>query len=260
MKIPRGPIYYSDKDNDEFSGVKRDAYRIDENWDYLPGSILYKIFEFIIYRIIMTPVAYIYCKLKFGLRIFGREKLKKHKKGFYLYGNHTQIPGDGFFPTVIAFPRRVRVIVNSDNVALSGTRTFMKMVGALPVPSSVSAVEKFKEAVSKSAASGCTAVYPEGHIWPYYTGVRSFPPSAFSFPAKDGLSVFTFSVTYRKRSFKRAGVDIYIDGPFESTGESERKRRNELSAAAHDAVEKRVNETSNYSFVEYIDKNTGKTG
>ena len=254
MKVPEKTFYYTDENNDEFSGVEREKFEIDGGWKYLFTSLPARLLEAFIYRIIMTPIAFLYCKLRFGLRVHGKEKLKEHKKGIYLYGNHTQIPGDGFFPTVIAFPKKVRVVVNSENVALGGTRFFMKSVGALPVPTKISGTKNFLSAVAKSASDGCVAVYPEAHIWPYYTGVRNFPPSAFTFPAKDALPVYTFSVRYRKRAFSLPGVDIDIDGPFVPEGGTEREKRVFLARTAKEAVRARVCVPENHKFANYVKK------
>ncbi len=56
------------------------------------------------------------------------------------------------------------------------------MLGALPVPDSISEYKKFSKAYKKRISDGHPVViYPEAHVWPYYTGIRPFErrPSAF---------------------------------------------------------------------------------
>ena len=94
-------------------------------------------------------------------------------------------------------------------------------------------------------------VYPEAHIWPYYTGVRPFTDVSFRYPASDGSPVFSFSVLYRKGMFGKPKMSVYIDGPFYSDKGSIRERQAELRDKVYDAIDKRTSSEENYRFVEY---------
>ena len=50
------------------------------------------------------------------------------------------------------------------------------------------------------------AVYPEVHIWPWYTGIRPFPAVSFAYPVKDGVPAVAFVTIYRKRKAVQAGL------------------------------------------------------
>ena len=143
-------VYYTDPLNDDFSGVgERHKVEIGGNYPYIRKNIFYKIAAFIVYRVFVTPFAYFFCKLKFRIKIEGRDKLKPFKKdGFYMYGNHTQIPGDGFIPNIITFPQKTHIIVSPDNVALRGTRTLMMMLGAMPTPTNLKGFGAFEKAIA----------------------------------------------------------------------------------------------------------------
>jgi 1-acyl-sn-glycerol-3-phosphate acyltransferase len=247
-------IYYKDPLNDEFSGVgKRRKINVDGSYPYIKNNIFYRAAAFIVYRIVMTPVAFLYCKIKFNMKCVGKEKLKAYRKtGYYIYGNHTQIPGDGYIPNVITFPKKTYIIVNPDNVAAPGTRNFMMMLGALPTPTVLSGFRNFEAAISSRLNEGaCIAIYPEAHIWPYYTGIRPFPSLSFRYPAKDGRPVFTFTVTYRRSGSGRPRIITYIDGPFKSSAETPREREKELRDTSHNAMIARA-ACDNYEFVKYI--------
>ncbi|MGN1095163.1 MAG: hypothetical protein ACI4QR_02110, partial [Eubacteriales bacterium] len=171
-------VYYNDPINDEFSGIgERRKIEIGGDYPYIRKNIFYKIAAFIVYRIFVTPFAFLYCKIKFGMKIIGKEKLKPYKKdAFYFYGNHTQVPGDGFIPNTITFPKNTYVIVHPDNVALRGTGTLMMMLGALPTPTTLKGFAAFEKAVSQRInEKSAVVIYPEAHIWPYHTGIRPFP-------------------------------------------------------------------------------------
>ena len=107
----RKVYYYDNELEDEFSGIKRNTITVDENYRYSHGR-LWKVAAWVLYHIIMTPVAFIYMKLRFCMRIEGKDKLCGLRDGgdgrcrsAFFYGNHTQVPGDGYIPACISFPR-----------------------------------------------------------------------------------------------------------------------------------------------------------
>ena len=250
-------VYYTDPLNDDFSGVgERPKVEIGGNYPYIRKNIFYKIAAFIVYRVFVTPFAYFFCKLKFRIKIEGREKLKPFKKdGFYMYGNHTQIPGDGFIPNIITFPQKTHIIVSPDNVALRGTRTLMMMLGAMPTPTNLKGFGAFEKAIAQRIKEKCAiVVYPEAHIWPYYTGIRPFVSTSFRYPAKDGKVAFAFTVTYHSSKKGKPRIVVYIDGPFYSDEENARAREKDLRNKVYDAMCARAYTEDNYTFVEYIKK------
>lgn len=254
-------IYYTDELNDDFAGVgERRKIEIDEHYPYIRKNIFYKAAKFIVYRVFVTPFAFLFCKAKFGMKIVGKEKYKPFKKdGSYLYGNHTQIPGDGFIPNVITFPQTTHIIVNPDNVALKGTQNIMMMLGALPTPTTLRGFASFEKALAEHISQNrAIVIYPEAHIWPYYTGIRPFPSTSFRYPAKDKKPVFAFTVTYRCSKRGRPRIVVYVDGPFQSDKESVREREKELREMVYCAMCERANTSENYAFTEYRKKEEDK--
>ncbi len=250
-------VYYSDELHDDFAGVgTRPKVEVGEDFPYVRKNIFYNIAAFIVYRIFVTPFAFLFCKIKFGMKIFGKNKIKPFKKsGLYLYGNHTQIPADGFIPNVITFPQTAHVIVNPDNIAAKGTKNIMMMLGALPTPTTLRGFASFEKAINaRLSQDRAIVIYPEAHIWPYYTGIRPFPSTSFRYPARDGRPIFTFTVTYRKSKHGKPRIIAYIDGPFESSNENVRVREKELREAAYNAMCARAYTQENHAFIEYIKK------
>ena len=50
-------IYYSDELNDDFSGVTRKTKVINGQYKYIKKSPIWKVFEFVVYRIFVLPFA-----------------------------------------------------------------------------------------------------------------------------------------------------------------------------------------------------------
>ncbi len=247
-------VYYDDPLLDEFSGVgERAKVRVDASFPYIRSSPLWRLARFFVYRVIMRPVAYLYCKGKLHLRIEGKEKLLPYcKQGYFLYGNHTQIPGDGYMPNVLAFPKDVYMIVNPDNIAFPGTKNLMMMLGTLPIPTEISGFSAFDAALrTRLFEGGCIMVYPEAHIWPYCTFIRPFSAVSFRYPVKYNVPAFSFTVTYRRTKGGRPAVVAYVDGPFWGTGDCPKAKQQDLHRQVYSAMCARADTPENVAFVNY---------
>jgi len=203
---------------------------------------------------IALPLATVYLKLKFRHRIVGREKLKALKKeGIFVFGNHTQPTADALIPTFIVFPRSAYVIVHANNVSMPFLGRVTPYMGAIPLPDGLAAARNFNKTLTERVESSHPIfIYPEAHIWPYYTGIRPFGDLSFSYPVKYGTPVYSFTNVYKKRrSRTRARIITYVDGPFyPDTTLSPAKARKKLRDEVYSAMCKRA-ELSDCVLVEY---------
>lgn len=252
---PIKTVYYHDELNDEFSDAVIESKVIDENYDYLPQSFWWKLGRFFFYRVIATPLGKLYLKLAHHQKTVGRKNLKKvaRDEGYFLYGNHTQQTADAFIPSIATFPRGVFVIVHPANVSQKVMGKFTKMLGAIPLPSNIKAMRNFKNAIEKRILQGnCVTVYPEAHIWPYYTGIRPFPATSFKYPAEFDAPAFAMTNVYKKRKVgKKPKIITYIDGPFYPDNSLPlNKRAQDLRDKIYSAMVERSKE-SDYEYIRY---------
>lgn len=226
--MKRRKFYYTDELNDDFANVDRQPLVIDDKYKYDKKGVLWKLCEVIVYRVFMMPFAYLYMKIKFHHKVVGKEKLKGMKsKGYFMYGNHTLMAGDAFIPNVINCPNKTYTIVHSDNISIPITRPFLEMSGAIPLPNTLTATRNFLSVIKKRIEGGyCVMIYPEAHIWPYYTGIRNFKSTSFKYPIDLQVPVFSLTNTYHKRKFsKNPKIITYIDGPFKIDLEETNKQQ-----------------------------------
>lgn len=210
-------IYYQDELNDEFSTAVITPRKIDGNYRYSRNTFFKRFTHIFWYRLVATPLAFIYNKLKFHHRIIGKEKLSPFKNsGYFIYGNHTQDIGDALMPPFINFPKNISVIVHANNVSMPFLGKITPSLGALPLPDDMEAYKNFtKELEDRFAQNNAIVIYPEAHIWPYYTKIRNFSDSSFQYPIKLNSPVFCFTNTYQKRKRgQKPNIVTYIDGPF----------------------------------------------
>ena len=250
-------LYYSDELNDDFAGTKIVGKGVKPDYRYFNRGVLGIIKKIILYRLIVTPASFIYNKLVKRVTYKNKRVLKGYKRrGCFIYGNHTAFMLDATNPTYLAFPRPADVIVNSDATSITGLRGVMRTIGALPIPDDFHLMGKFTCAVGQAIKKRhWVAVYPEAHIWPYYTKIRNFSCVSFNYPVKLDAPVFAYTMTYKKRKLRsRPKRTVYIDGPFFADKalphkEAVKKLRDEV----YNAMCARA-KLSNCEYVEYVYK------
>lgn len=210
-------IYYDDIMNDEFSTAKITPRKIDGSYVYLPAGAFKKFTHFFWYRVVAKPLARLYLKIKFAHRVVNARLLREEKDGYFLFGNHTQAIADALIPGVIGGRKSVYVIVHPNNVSMPVLGAITPTLGALPLPDDKEATENFIRAVKTRVEEGnAVCIYPEAHIWPYYTGVRPFGEKSFRYPVNYKKPTYCFTNTYQRRGKRGDKVRLvtYIDGPF----------------------------------------------
>lgn len=251
----RKVIYYQDECNDEFSVAQITPRVIDGSYVYCHGSALKRFTHFFWYRIVATPIAFIYTKLVFHHKVVNRKALKPFRKtGYFIYGNHTQDIGDAFMPHMMNFPKQNYTIVHPNNVSIKVIGRITPSLGALPLPDNMEAYSNFLGAIERRIGEGrAVVIYPEAHIWPYYTGIRPFPDTSFHYPIKLKTPTFCFTNTYQKRRWgKKPRIVTYIDGPFYPDGTLPlRKQKGELRDRVYSCMCERA-KNSTVEQIKYI--------
>lgn len=251
-------IYYEDELNDEFSKSSIEPRIIDENYKYVHKNPLWNLCSFVLQNILSVPIKILYAKIKFRIKYIGKEKIKPYKnEGYFIYGNHTQPFADTFIPSIPMYPKRNFLIVNPVNISLKGTGILVEMLGAMPIPSNKSAMKNFLEAIKQKINKGyAITIYPEAHIWPYYTKIRPFKDVSFKYPIQLKKPAFCITNTYQSygKNNKKIRIVSYIDGPFYPNKElTLKEQQKELRNKIYNCMEER-SENSNIEHIKYIKK------
>ena len=218
--MSRKTVYYHDPLHDDFAPTNGRIHpkQIGADFPYEHKGPLWNALAFVVYRMVMTPFLFLYCKLVFGLRIENRKALRALPGGYFLYGNHTNTLADAFIPTLLAFPRRANIITSADTVSIPGVRNIVQMLGAIPLANTIEGTRQFLAAMHRRLERGqAVMIYPEAHIWPYYNGIRPFPDTSFAYPVREQLPVVAAAVVYRKRKLLRAlppRITVVVSDPF----------------------------------------------
>lgn len=245
-------IRYYTSFEDDFETTANQDYKIPENYKWVNDNFLFKILSKIIYAVAIV-IGFIYCKLFLHIKIIGRDKLKNLKSGFFIYANHTQPFGDVFIPALCVFPKRIYTVVSSANYGIPVVKRFLPYLGALPILETVSGIKKLNKAIEYRINSGkAVVIYPEAHVWKYYTGIRNFADTSFKYPVKLNIPAFSTTVTYRKsKFFKKPLIQVYIDGPFYPQGDTNGEKATNLHNVVYKAACNRA-KNSNYDYIKYV--------
>ena len=244
-------IYYRDELNDEFSTAKIVPKIIDESYKYIHKNILWNVLSYVFQNIISMPIKILYAKIKFKIKYIGKEKLKNYRNGsYFMYVNHTQAFADTFIPSLANYPKRNFFIVNPENVSIKFLNHIVEMLGAIPIPSNKKAMKNFLDAIKERInAKSSITIYPEAHIWPYYTKIRQFKDVSFKYPVKFNKPAFCITNTYQTYGKNKVKIVSYIDGPFFINSNLNQKQAQQ---DLRNRIYKQMVERSKNSNIEYI--------
>ena len=213
-------IYYTDPASDDFAGTNINTQEIPANFCYIHRSPVWRVVCFFVYYVVAIPLVWLMAKLILGLKFQNRKAMKDLRKtGCFLYGNHTQVL-DAYIPSLAAFPKRAYIVASPDAVSIPGIKHLVMMLGVLPLPSEIAGYRGLLRAIkTRYHEKACIAIYPEAHIWPYYTGIRPFHDTSFRYPVIENAPVVAMVTTYRKRKglfalCRRPGMTVTFSEPF----------------------------------------------
>ena len=252
-------IYYSDELNDDFASLGIKKKPLGDDFEYIHKNILWNTCSFVIYRMIAQPLVFVFVKVAHRQRFKNRKVLKTARKtGAFIYANHTNMLLDAFVPNIVKLRKRGYILVGPDTTSIPGLKNIVEMVGAIPLGQTLSENKEMLECINHRIAKnkGFITIYPEAHIWPYYTGIRDFKAGSFSYPCYTDTPVFAMTNCYQKKLIgKHPKVVTLVDGPFYPDKNLPMKERKEkLRKQCYDTMVKRAKENSTYSYIVYEKK------
>lgn len=253
----RETIFYTDELNDEFSTAEIKTKKIDAAYAYERPKLLWCVGHFFWYNIVAKPLAKLFLRCKFHHKIVNRDCIKEHEKdGYFLYGNHTNAIADALIPTMVSGKKDAYVVVHPNNVSMPILGRITPYLGALPLPDDMEATKNFMRVLKKRAKENqCIMIYPEAHIWPYYTKIRPFVDTSFRYPVQEKKAVYCFTNTYQKwKKSKTPQIVTYVDGPFYADeNRSVKEQKKMLRDQVYACMVKR-SEMNNVEIIRYIKK------
>ena len=123
-------------------------------------------------------------------------------------------------------------------------------------PDSLRGLKDFSDAIAEFIKKNSPIViYPESHMWPWYTEIRPFATASFHYPVAYNAPVYTATTTFQEsRIFKKPKVTIYVDGPLNIDKNLSRKEQQaDIAQKVRETMESRA-KLSDYSYITYRQK------
>lgn len=256
MKKKEKIIYYEDEQNDDFAGNDIEKKPLGDSFKYIHTNIVFRIAEFILYYIIAAPLVYLMQKIYSHQKFVNRKAFKKAKNtGYFIYSNHTQMLNDAYIGPLATFPKKCFIITGPETTSIKGIRGLVQALGAIPLGGNINESKHMLECIDQRIMhEKAIMIYPEAHIWPYYTKIREFPYPSFEYASKLDKPIFVLTNCYQKRRFfKKPKIITYVDGPFYPNPDLNKKEAaKELRDIAYNTMCKRAGENSTYEYIKYV--------
>ena len=216
-------ICYPEQCDEHMITVKRvKEIDFDEKYPYMPRGFRYKLLR-AVYWLLINLIVFPICRLSHGLRIYGRENLKKHKKA--LKNGAITISNHVFYWDYLCVLKAIRphlAYFPAWKTNLEGPmRGFIRMSGGIPVPTgNMHAMARFNRAIEQVLEEGkWLHFFPEGSMWFFYPDIRPLKKAVFHYAVKHDKPVIPITMSFRPRKGllklfgKGPSVDLHIGEP-----------------------------------------------
>ena len=212
--IDQDGIERPDSPDEHMLEIKHDTKKVqfDENYSFRPRNPFFKIWASI-FRAIAICFFYPFMKIKYKLKIIGKENLKKLKKqAFIMTCNHVHVFDDVAIGTNVFPFRKIYFTTLDRNIRRPCVGFFLRSLGGIPIPvESLSGMKKFNADINYLLKKGKPVLYnPESAMWPYYRGIRPFKRGAFVMAAKNDVPVLPIVVTFKRKPKKNGKYKYQI--------------------------------------------------
>lgn len=214
---------YPDKSDEHMITVKhlRDV-NCDQNYPYLPKGFWHNVKRGLFW-LACNLLAFPVCAIRYGLRVYGKQNYKKHKKQFkngaITISNHVFMWD---YLCVLQAIRPKLAYFPAWKTNLEGPNgPLIRWAGGIPVPTdNLRAMAKFQGALEDVLKSGKVLhFFPEGSMWFFYPDIRPLKKAVFKFAYKFDKPIIPITLSFRERKgiFKLFGkapcVDMHIGEP-----------------------------------------------
>ena len=239
--------YPEDTDRHYLRVHKNRGIRFDTTYPYVDKSLSFRFRQSVV-RFLLHLIVFPVTRIRLGLRVEGRENLKKHRdvlqKGVVSCSNHVHLWD---FLSILYAVRPFRPNVLSWAPNINGENgTLIRMVGGIPIPDTgLDATRAYVQAIHQLLADGgWLHVYAEGSMWEFYAPIRPFKRGASLIACENDKPILPLGFSYREPGWIRKHIfrqiacfTLRIGEPiFPDPNLPKKDRRNDLTRRSHEAV------------------------
>lgn len=176
--------------------------KFDGSYPYLDKSLKFKIWHFLIY-LTLWIAAFPLNRIRYGLRIEGREKIRQNRKlfanGVMTVCNHVH---RWDMICVLQAMRYRQAWIPMYAQPFRGKDGFlMKNIGGIAIPEERSGLRAFDQALDElHARKQWIHIFPESCSWKFYAPLRPFKIGTFNMAYKYSLPILPLMISFRPRT------------------------------------------------------------
>lgn len=239
---------YPEQTDQHYLEIHKDRGLVfDASYPYIDRSGWFRFRQSVV-RFLLNLIVFPMAKIRLGLKVEGRENLKKYKdvlnNGVVSVSNHVHM-WDYISVMKALRPHKTNLLVWAPNIN-GENGTIVRLVGGIPIPGKDVAAQKAHLKALKGLLNshGWIHVYAEGSMWEYYAPIRPFKRGAAFIAVSNDKPVLPMGFSYRepgrirKNVFHqtalftlRIGEPLYPDKTLKL-----KDREKDLTIRAHNAV------------------------
>lgn len=214
---------YPERSDEHMITVKhlRDTH-FDENYNYYDKTFWNKIKRGVLW-VALNTVGFLAVTIRHGLKIYGRDKLKKYKKD--LKNGAITICNHVFMWDYLCVLKAIRPRLQYHagwKINFEGPNgPLIRWVGGIPVPTeNIRAMARFQKAIGNVLEDKkWLHFFPEGSMWFYYPDIRPLKKAIFKYSVKHNKPIIPMSISFRPRTGlwkligKKPLADLHIGDP-----------------------------------------------
>ena len=225
---------------------KNDKTVFDGDYPYIDNSRGFRFMQGVV-RALLYAIVFPASRVRLGLRINGRENLKKHRDvisgGVISVCNHVHM-WDYIAIMNAVKPRRPYLLVWAPNIRGENGKT-VRLVGGVPIPDQSAGTRAYLRALrGLLGGGGWLHVYSEGSMWEYYRPIRPFKHGAAYLACEFDKPILPLAFSYREPNWIRkhvfrqiACLTLNIGEPiFADKSLSKKEMKKDLTIRSHEAV------------------------
>ncbi len=201
---------YPEETNQHYLEIRKDRGLVfNASYPYIDKSGFFRFKQGVV-RILLNVIVFPMTKIRLGLKVEGRENLKKHKdvldNGVISVCNHVHL-WDYLAIMRTIRPYRSNVLVWAKNI--NGEKgESVRLVGGIPIPEdSIAGQKAYLKALSELLSGhGWLHIYAEGSMWEYYAPIRPFKRGTALLAVSNDKPIIPLGFSYREPGWMRKHV------------------------------------------------------
>lgn len=202
--IPKIPFIYPEETDEQLIEVKKKRnVNLDVKYYKRLTKFIFKFGQFF-FKILFVLVAHPLVRIRYHLKVEGRENLKKYKKllkkeGFLTVSNHV------FLWDYVALCASMRMGLPNvpawGKIIYSRFGGWFSLAGVVPIPEDMSVFRKFYQFIGDIFKQNkWVHIYPETGLWYYYVPIRPFKRGAAVFAWQYDKPIIPVGYSFRERT------------------------------------------------------------